>query len=145
MSNMQPIESLEEALGDSPEWMRIHSYVQDKKGHKGELILELGESRKKYWFPITPKVYRRFTYKISESRLKGLNYLQSYIRRYRDYSGWPSSTYVSENRIKESNSLTVKVLSLYSENKSIKHIADNLNLSLSLVEQLCCTYGVFSV
>lgn len=145
MHIMRPVEVLEEAIGDNPEWMNIHSYTQDKKGHKGELILELGESKKKYWFPVTPQVYRRFTYKISESRLKGLKYLQSYIRRYRDYSGWPSSTYVSENRIKESKSLTVKVLRLYSENKKVKDIADTLNLSSSLVEQLCCTYGVFCV
>lgn len=134
-----------EALGDAPEWMRIHSYVQDKKGHKAELILELGESRKKYWFPMTPQVYRRFTYRISESRLKGLKYLQAYIRRYRSYSGWGSSNYVGENRIKDSKSLTVKVLRMFSENKSINDVSKALSLSESLVQEVAVTYGALAV
>lgn len=142
---MDPFEVIQEAIGDGPEWMRIVDYVQDKKGHKAELILELGESKRQYWFPLTPQVYRRFTYKISESRLKGLKYLQSYIRRYRDYSGWPSRSYVAENRIKESKSLTVQALRLFSENKSVDEVAKATNLSSSLVEQLCCTYGIFCV
>lgn len=139
------VKDILEALGDAPEWMRIHSYVQDKKGHKAELILELGENRKKYWFPMTPQVYRRFTYKISESRLKGLKYLQAYIRRYRGYSGWGPADYVKENRIKESKSLTVKVLRMFAENKKTKDIASALGLSESLVQEVAVTYGALAV
>lgn len=134
-----------EALGDSPEWMRIHSYVQDKRGHKSELILELGERRKKYWFPMTPQVYRRFSYKIGESRLKGLKYLQAYIRRYRDYSGWGPASYVEKNRIKQPNSLTVNVLRMYNENNNINDVSKALNLSESLVREVVVTYGALAV
>lgn len=94
------LHTINEKMGDRPAWMRVKKYRAE--GRNAELVLSLGpaKKRKDYWFPVTPTVYRRFDYAIHEnSRSKGLKYLQSYIRRYRGYTGsWPDAKYVAENK-----------------------------------------------
>jgi Mor family transcriptional regulator len=133
---------LSEGMGDSPNWMEIHGTSQDHKNNRSEIVLKLGEGTKAktYWFPATPRVVRKFRSLVQESRSKGLKYLQGYIRRYREYSGW-TKLYAENNRIKDGHkSLTVTLLSMFSEGQDVQEISNKLNLSLSLVERVVSTF-----
>lgn len=135
--------TLLEGMGDEPNWMKIHGYSTDSK--KSEIILELGESGKTYWFPASPHVIRRFRTMIKESRLTGLRYLQNYINTYRGYSGWPDKKYVEDNRIADGNkSLTVTVLHMFSEGMDIGEVAKDLGLTEDLVKLVAKTYGALN-
>jgi hypothetical protein len=136
--------NLYEGMGDAPNWMKVHGYSSDTK--RSEIILELGDKGKTYWFPATPHVINKFRALIQESRLEGLRYLQNYIRTYRGYSGWPDKKYVEDNRIADGKkSLTVTVLHMFSEGVSIPDVASKLGLSENLVELVAKTYGALSL
>ncbi len=117
---------LSEKLGDRPEWMRIRAY-REGRGPSGrrrsELMLQLRQ--RSYWFPLTPRVYENFRARIGKSRSKGLKYLQSYIRRYRQYKErWPSKRYVRVNRLVSGG--------FYNESE----LASRTGLSTALVEEI---------
>jgi hypothetical protein len=134
------MEILLEGMGDKPAWMKVHGYSTDAK--RSEIILELGEGGRTYWFPATPHVIRKFRTMIQESRLAGLRYLQNYINTYRGYSGWPDKNYVETNRIKDGKkSLTVTVLHMFSEGASLSDVSKDVGLSEDMVELIAKTYG----
>lgn len=134
-----------EAIGDTPDWMRIKSYREE--GRRAELILKLGaEKRKNYWFPVSPNIFEKFKDKIQSSRYEGLTYLQEYIRRYRGYLGrWPSRRYVERNKLSAKNTLTEsigsRILSLISKGTTVEEIAESCHLPVSLVKRFVFVSG----
>lgn len=136
---------LAEAIGDSPDWMRIKSYREE--GRRAELVLKLGaKKRKNYWFPVSPNVFERFKDKIQSSRYEGLTYLQEYIRRYRGYLGrWPSKRYVERNKLSSKNTLVEgvgqSILKMFNEKSSVSAIASVVGLPIRLVEKFLFVSG----
>lgn len=145
---MKPVRELVEKMGSRPAWMKVKKYAQS--GNKAELILGLGpaKSRKDYWFPVTPSVYRKFTYHISESRSRGLKYLQKYIRRYRGYTGtWPDAEYTESNKISKTllteAPIATQVSSLFLRGRSLRDISEDTYLPENLLVAVLKAQGVY--
>lgn len=147
---MARIRELLERMGDRPAWMRVKKYRES--GKRAELVLSLGpyKNRKDYWFPLTPSVYRKFSYHITESRSRGLKYIQSYIRRYRGYAGtWPDAQYVESNKIAGKKSLITEapiaweVAKLYQEGSTISDLSSATNLPEELLVSVLKVQGVY--
>lgn len=147
---MARIRELIEKMGDRPSWMRVKKYKQS--GKRAELILSLGEAKKRkdYWFPLTPSVYRKFSYRITESRSKGLRYLQAYIRRYRGYTGaWPDAKYVEDNKLGGKLSLITEapialdISSRYASGEDISSLCEATGLPEDLLIAVLKVQGVY--
>jgi hypothetical protein len=99
---VERLEQMAEAFGDDPNWMRIKSYHRHKKNRRlGEMVLTLKD--KPYWFPVSRQVYERFRGYANHrfyGRGKALQYLQKYIRRFREYKGRMTKRYFNAQRIK---------------------------------------------
>lgn len=91
--------TLDEVLGDKPEWLRIKSYrTAILRPKKAELVLEL--RGKNYWFPVSKRVFEKFLDLASSiNRGVGLRFLQRYIREKREYHGFMNPLYYKQNKI----------------------------------------------